>query len=140
MPESPLVSNVLETSLYVADLFQSKRFYQDIFGFDCLFEDHRMCALRIPSSAVLLLFKQDGSLAPSHVPGGVIPPHGGQGALHVCFAIPLAGLHDWTAHLEKHNVALESRVRQAFGGISLYFRDPDGHSVEVATPGLWTNY
>jgi catechol 2,3-dioxygenase-like lactoylglutathione lyase family enzyme len=25
------------------------------------------------------------------------------------------------------------------GGTSLYFRDPDGHSVEVATPGLWPN-
>ena len=26
------------------------------------------------------------------------------------------------------------------GGTSLYFRDPDGHSVEIATPGVWETY
>jgi catechol 2,3-dioxygenase-like lactoylglutathione lyase family enzyme len=26
------------------------------------------------------------------------------------------------------------------GGRSVYFRDPDGHSVELATPGLWETY
>jgi catechol 2,3-dioxygenase-like lactoylglutathione lyase family enzyme len=140
MREPPMITHLLETSLYVSDLSKSKAFYQRVFGFPALYEDHRMCALKIPTSAVLLLFEQDGSLQPSHVPGGIIPPHGGVGALHLCFAIPLASLDDWTAHLQEQSVELESRVRQTFGGISLYFRDPDGHSVEVATPGLWANY
>src|SRR6266702_2021059 len=26
------------------------------------------------------------------------------------------------------------------GGSSIYFRDPDNHSVELATPGLWSIY
>jgi catechol 2,3-dioxygenase-like lactoylglutathione lyase family enzyme len=26
------------------------------------------------------------------------------------------------------------------GGTSLYFRDPDGRSVELATPGIWPTY
>jgi len=140
MPDVPLLSHVLETALYVSELSESKAFYQRIFGFSCLFEDHRMCALQVPGSAALLLFRHGGSLQPSHLPGGVIPPHGGSGALHLCFAIPVASLAEWTAHLERQGVALESRVRQHFGGVSLYFRDPDGHSLEVATPGLWRNY
>ena len=140
MTEVPMVSHILETSLYVKDLGRSRDFYQRAFGFAGLLEDHRMCALQVPGSGVLLLFKEHGSLQPSPVPGGVIPPHGGSGALHLCFAIPLASLEAWVAHLEALGVALESRVRQRFGGISLYFRDPDGHSVEVATPGLWANY
>jgi catechol-2,3-dioxygenase len=140
MPETPPISHLLETSLYVADLSRSKAFYQRIFGFNALLEDHRMCALQVPSSGLLLLFKHNGSLHPSKTPGGMIPPHRGAGRLHLCFAIPLASLDAWSEHLEKQSIALESRVRQTFGGISLYFRDPDGHSIEVATPGLWPNY
>jgi catechol 2,3-dioxygenase-like lactoylglutathione lyase family enzyme len=26
------------------------------------------------------------------------------------------------------------------GGRSIYFEDPDGHVLELATPGLWRNY
>jgi catechol 2,3-dioxygenase-like lactoylglutathione lyase family enzyme len=138
--EIPMVSHLLETSLYVSDLSRSRAFYQGIFGFPALLEDHRMCALQIPAGGVLLLFKHDGSLAPSHTPSGTVPPHGGSGALHLCFAIPTASLNEWIEHLKAQGVVLESRVLQRFGGISLYFRDPDGHSVEVATPGLWVNY
>jgi catechol 2,3-dioxygenase-like lactoylglutathione lyase family enzyme len=46
----------------------------------------------------------------------------------------------WSAHLEAQNVAVESRITWPRGGTSLYFRDPDGHSIEVATPGLWPSY
>ena len=37
-------------------------------------------------------------------------------------------------------IAIESRVTWERGGVSLYFRDPDGRSVELATPGLWPSY
>jgi len=32
---------------------------------------------------------------------------------------------------------LEQQVAWPRGGTSLYFRDPDRHLVELATPGLW---
>ncbi|MFN0129142.1 MAG: hypothetical protein ACKV19_20930 [Verrucomicrobiales bacterium] len=35
------------------------------------------------------------------------------------------------------NIPVESRIRWPGGATSLYFRDPDGHAVELATPGLW---
>jgi hypothetical protein len=37
-------------------------------------------------------------------------------------------------------VAVESRVKWQRGGMSLYFRDPDAHSVELATTGTWATY
>lgn len=136
---TPRVSQILETSLYVGDLDQSRSFYETIFGFTTLFQDGRMCAMEVPGEQVLLLFRHGMTDQPAPGPNGIIPPHHGHGALHVAFAIPFGELTAWENHLESHNVAVESRLRWPQGGTSLYFRDPDGHSLEVATPGLWPN-
>jgi catechol 2,3-dioxygenase-like lactoylglutathione lyase family enzyme len=137
---TPSLSHVLETSLYVEALGVAREFYARVLGLTEIFHDARMCAMQIPSAGVLLLFKHGGPLQPSHMPGGTVPSHGGTGVLHLCFAIPAEALEDWAAHLAAMDVAIESRVTWEAGGTSLYFRDPDGHSVEVATPGLWPNY
>ena len=139
-PKIPAVTGLLETALYVADLERSRAFYERVFGFEAVLAEERMVGLTVPGSGVLLLFRQGGSVQPSETPGGTIPPHDGQGTLHLAFAIPVAALESWERHLAESEVAMESRVIQAHGGTSLYFRDPDGHSVEVATPGLWPNY
>ncbi len=36
----------------------------------------------------------------------------------------------------KHDVDL-SEIRWESGACSLYFRDPDGHMIELATRGIW---
>ncbi|MGA9865790.1 MAG: VOC family protein [Acetobacteraceae bacterium] len=135
----PRTSGVLETSLYVADLDRAQAFYERLFAFESFVHDGRMVAMGVPGGQVLLLFKQGATDAPAPTPGGVIPPHHGTGALHLCFAIPFGELAAWEAHLAQQGVAIESRVGWARGGTSLYFRDPDGHSIEIATPGLWPN-
>lgn len=137
---SPRLSHLLETSLYVQDLDASKAFYQRLFGLETLLEDERMVALALPASAVLLLFRAGGSARPSETPGGTIPPHGSEGAQHLCLAVPVGSLPEWDRHLMLSGVAVESRVIQTHGGTSLYFRDPDGHSLEIATPGLWPTW
>jgi catechol 2,3-dioxygenase-like lactoylglutathione lyase family enzyme len=136
---TPRVSQVLETSLYVDDLERSRRFYERIFGFVSVFHDDRMCAMEVPGEQVLLLFRHGMTDQPALGPNGVIPPHHGRGALHLAFAIPFGELAAWEDHLAHQDVTVESRVGWARGGTSLYFRDPDGHSLEVATPGLWPN-
>lgn len=140
MPNAPRISRQLESSLYVADLDRSASFYKRVFGFEELLREDRMVGLAVPGGSVLLLFRRGASVQPSAAPGGVIPPHDGQGALHLCFAIPLAELQAWERHLAALDIPTESRVVQSFGGTSLYFRDPDGHSLEVAVPGLWAIY
>jgi catechol 2,3-dioxygenase-like lactoylglutathione lyase family enzyme len=136
---SPRISHVLETSLYVDDLHRSRAFYEAIFGFVAVFADERMCAMEVPGEQILLLFRYGVTDQPSPGPGGTIPGHHGSGALHLAFAIPFGELAAWQAHLSCHDIALESRITWPRGGTSLYFRDPDGHSLEVATPGLWPN-
>lgn len=136
----PRLTGLLETALYVADLDRSRAFYERVLGFETLLAEQRMVGMAVPGGAVLLLFRRGGSTRPSETPGGTIPPHDGSGVLHVAFAIPLASLEEWEQHLARGGVDIESRVVQSHGGTSLYFRDPDGHSVEVAVPGLWPNY
>jgi catechol 2,3-dioxygenase-like lactoylglutathione lyase family enzyme len=136
----PRVSQILETSLYVGDLTRSRSFYQAVFNFVPIFQDARMCAMEVPGEQVLLLFRHGMSTQPAPGPGGAsIPPHHGSGALHVAFAIPFGELRAWEDHLRSRDITVESRVGWPAGGTSLYFRDPDGHSLEVATPGLWPN-
>ena len=136
----PQIGHVLETSLYVRDLDKSSVFYESLFGFTVFFKDARMCALGVGGRQVLLLFSKALGGTPGKVPGGVIPAHAGEGALHLCFAIDRDDLPRWEAELAAMAVAVESRVTWPLGGISLYFRDPDGNSLELATPGLWPNY
>ena len=71
--------------------------------------------------------------------GLTVPPHHGEGPLHLCFAIPFGELANWETHLRERGIDVESRLHWARGGTSLYFRDPEGNSLEVATPGLWPN-
>jgi catechol-2,3-dioxygenase len=136
---TPRVSGILETSLYVDDLGRSRVFYERILGFVTIFRDDRMCAMEVPGEQVLLLFRHGMTDQPAPGPDGFIPPHHGRGALHVAFAIPLRELAAWEEHLMREEIAVESRLKWPGGGTSLYFRDPDGHSLEVATPGLWPN-
>ncbi len=136
----PPLSGVLETALYVADLARSEQFYTRLFGARTLLSEDRMRALSIADRQVLLLFARGGSTSSNPVPGGTVPPHDGAGQLHVAFAIPAESLGAWEARLAVQGVVVEARVRPPLGGTSLYLRDPDGHLVELATPGVWEIY
>ncbi len=137
MSRPPTVTGVLETALYVADLARATEFYGSLFGFAKLDGDARFTAFEVPGRQVLLLFRHGAGAEPVRLPGGVIPPHDGAGRLHLAFAVPEADLAAWEARLAARGVAIEGRVRWPRGGASIYFRDPDGHLVEFATPGLW---
>ena len=134
------VTSVLETSLYVADLERSRAFYRELFGFEPMLSDERMCGLNVAGRQVLLLFTKGGSNQTSAVPGGVVPPHDGEGRLHLAFAIKSEELQAWKGRLGQAGIAIEAVITPPQGGTSLYFRDPDGHLIELATPGLWPVY
>ncbi len=58
----------------------------------------------------------------------------------MAFAIAADALSDWEGRLRQHGIAIEGRSDWSRGGHSIYFRDPDGHLLELATPGLWATY
>ena len=81
-----------------------------------------------------------GVMSYRRMPGGTIPPHDGHGPLHIAFAISRDELAEWETRLAAHGIAIEGRTKWSRGGESVYFRDPDGHLLELATPGLWAIY
>lgn len=137
----PKIGGVIETSLYVSDLARSLEFFQRVFGFELILQDaDRLRALSVSNRQVLLLFRREGTLEAMPTPGGVIPPHDGSGNLHLAFAVEAKDLSQWEQHLEAEGVIVESRVTCPGGGHSIYFRDPDGHLLELITPGCWRIY
>lgn len=143
------VGRLLETALYVEDVAAVSRFYREVLGFALLAgadpdrpgpNEPVFMALAVPGGTVLLLFQTGRFTTPAQLPGGTIPPHDGRGQLHLAFAIDAAQLPAWRARLAEAGVSIEGEVRWARGGLSLYFRDPAGNLLELATPGLWETY
>jgi catechol 2,3-dioxygenase-like lactoylglutathione lyase family enzyme len=130
----PKIDGILESSLYVSDVSRSVCFYQETFGFRVIMEfGKRGCAMHAGTRQVLLLFEKGGSRA-------IQSPHDSDGELHIAFAIPADELADWESWLQTRGIAVEEKRQWELGGWSLYFRDPDRHLIEVATPGVWAVY
>src|SRR5579875_944396 len=101
---------VLETSLYVSDLERAVAFYESVLGLRRI---------------------ENGYFA------------GGRGAAlqvgagHVAFRVDPEDLPEWRKRLRDCGVTIEKEF--AFEGQppSVYFRDPDGNSLELAVSSIW---
>lgn len=130
----PKSDGLLESSLYVKDVTASAQFFAKIFGFSMVSDfGERGCAIEAGEHQVLLLFKRGGSL---HIPS----PHDGYGELHIAFATSASELVRWEAWLEENGIVIEEKRTWDLGGQSIYFRDPDRHLLEIASPGVWSIY
>lgn len=140
--ESPLprLNRIVETALYVDDLERARIFYEEKLGLAPLLKTGTLYAYDVGGQSVLLLFKRGASLKTQRSGGGEIPPHDGQGPLHIAFAIDAQELAAWEARLDELGIPIEGRMVWERGGTSLYLRDPDGHLLEWMTPGLWKTY
>jgi catechol 2,3-dioxygenase-like lactoylglutathione lyase family enzyme len=136
----PRIAGLLETALYVEDLARAKAFYAGDLQLTVMLDSPRLVAFDAGRQGVLLLFQHGMSRADMPISGGVIPGHDGSGPIHMAFAIDTQDYESWRAHLAARGIALRSEVTWPAGGRSLYFDDPDGHVIELATPGLWANY
>lgn len=131
----PHVNGILETSLYVESAARSAEFYRRVFGFEPLEPDEplndetRLCPLRAGDRSVLLLFKKKATSDTDAT-----------GAIHIAFGIARSDLKTWELWLAEQGISIEQRTTWKYGGEALYFRDPDGHLLEVVTPGVWNIY
>jgi len=139
MAKAPPITGVLETAIYVEDVARAAAFYEGVLGLEWLLGDDRLVALDAGPASVLLIFQRGGTLQDIHLPGGTIPAHDGSGPYHFALRVPAASLGDWRRHLGEKGVPITAEMAWPQGGHSLYLNDPDGHVVELATPGIWSN-
>ena len=136
----PKLDGILETAIYTEDIARSRAFYEGLLGLEPIYSDNRLSAYAVGGRDVLLVFRKGTTEQTVTLPNGTIPGHAGDGTLHVAFAIQKNELKRWEEHLALRGVAIEGRNDWSRGGHSIYFRDPDGHLLELATPGLWSVY
>jgi len=130
----PATEGILESSLYVRDLERALAFYCDLLGLRMMrrFEEEKGVALQAGPSSALLLFRADLTSSQTK-----IPAHGASGAGHVAFRVSPDSLAEWREHLLCRGVAIEREVSFAGKPPSIYFRDPDGNSLELAVASIW---
>lgn len=132
-----MIRGVLEAALYADDLDAARGFYTGVLGLrEIAAQDGRHVFFQCGSS-VLLVFRADASRQPP-APGALpVPPHGADGAGHVCLTVAGEDLPDMARHLERSGIGVESDFRWPHGPRSIYVCDPAGNSVEFAAPALW---
>ena len=123
---------ILETSVYADDLDAAERFYRDVLGLEVITRVEGRHVFFRCGARVFLVFDPARTMEP-----GLLPPHGARGPGHVAFAASEAELPSWIERLAEHGVEVETDFAWPRGGRSLYFRDPAGNSIELATPRIW---
>ncbi|GGF09009.1 lactoylglutathione lyase [Aliidongia dinghuensis] len=136
----PRIAGLLETALYVSDMAVAKAFFIEVLGLKPMLSTERLTAFDAGRQGVLLLFLEGASAEDMPGPNGCVPGHDGSGPVHMAFAIETEDYDKWKDRLAQRNIPLRGEMAWPRGGHSLYFDDPDGHLIELATPGLWPNY
>jgi catechol 2,3-dioxygenase-like lactoylglutathione lyase family enzyme len=131
----PKLAGVLETTLFVDDMDRARTFYERVLELKPTFADGAKCIYPVIADT-FMLHKRAVIESVEPVNDKFLPPD-----LHaparVAFAIDARELNCWETLLTGHGIAIEGRMRWPCGGDSLYFRDPDGNLLELATAGTW---
>jgi len=125
------VTRIKETCLYVKDLQKTYEFYHGKLGLPLInFTEDRHVFFKAGSS-VLLCFNPEATAAEDK-----LPPHFGSGQLHFALEVLPENYQAAREHLQKQGIEIEHE--QEWGDLrSLYFRDPDGHLVEIVMKDIW---
>jgi catechol 2,3-dioxygenase-like lactoylglutathione lyase family enzyme len=132
------ITGVLETCLYASDLAAAERFYADALGLPVVGRAANRHVFFRCGEGMFLVFNPAVTGAEVTSVGGVgVPLHGARGPGHAAFRVRDGEIPAWRERLRARGVAIEAEVVWPEGSRSIYFRDPAGNSIELASPRIW---
>ena len=131
-------TSVLETCLYASDLAAAERFYADVLGLSLISRVANRHVFFRCGEAVFLVFNPEVTAVETTTVGGIgVPLHGARGPGHAAFRVRDDEIATWRERLRARGIAIEAEIAWPEGAQSIYFRDPAGNSVELASPRIW---
>lgn len=124
---------IKETVLYVEDLERSKDFYHDRLGLPQVsFIEGSHVFFRAGSSMLLCFLPEKTRVKKDP------PPHYAYGDIHLAFEADPKDYRAWKEKIRGLGIPIE-QVHHWQNGTkeSFYFRDPDGHLLEVLEGDIW---
>jgi catechol 2,3-dioxygenase-like lactoylglutathione lyase family enzyme len=126
------IKKIKETCLYVSNLQKTAEFYGKRLGFPIISEvKDRHVFFRVGESVLLCFNAERTRVDPS------LPPHYGSGNLHLAFEVDWSEYLDWKKKVLENYIAIEHEQEWKDSKRSFYFRDPDGHLLEIVPEGIW---
>ncbi len=126
------IKQVKETCIYVSDLELTQNFYQKVLDFPIIAKKSGRHVFFRAGTSVLLCFLPEASSRETE-----LPPHFAKGPAHLAFEVAVQEYEDWK---QKVNLAgIDIIHEQSWGDrfLSFYFKDPDGHILEIVQEGMW---
>jgi catechol 2,3-dioxygenase-like lactoylglutathione lyase family enzyme len=127
------IVQIKETCLYVRDLDRTEAFYRGLLGFPVIGRAEGRHVFFRAGSSVLLCFIAEVTQTDTK-----LPPHFGSGNLHLAFEVKGEEYQAWKEKMTTLGIDIVHEQEWKKGKHSFYFRDPDGHLLEILPEkGIW---
>ncbi len=125
-------NQIKETGLYVRDLDQTEAFYNGKLNLEVIAKVKGRHIFFKAGSSILLCF-----IAETTRNDKKLPTHYGEGKMHIAFEVPKENYPEVKAWIRSKDIEIEHEQHWFEDYYSFYFRDPDGHSLEIIPSGMW---
>ncbi len=127
----PTLNKIKETAINVTDVPRTVDFYHGILGLELISQTDKFAFFRAGTD-LLLCFDTDKTQDQT-----TPPPHAARGVQHFAFECSAEDYVRWKELIIQNNIAIEEEITWETGKKSFYFRDPDGHCLEIIEPLMW---